>query len=269
MRFWSTLPFLTCFLLFCISCDEEEEDPAPVAPTISVNSVSPDGPYLVGVDVSFQLELRTDVTTGIGSFTISQQGTEIFSKSDYTGNVVNQTFTYTTTRDDLEVGSTTFRFQLTDKNGGTLSTEVSIEVEVEYDFTVDVLRPEPAWDLVTNESIPDSSGERVDIFLESSGGFGGSMNTFFSKNETVFYNVSESDINFFDPNISTAQIVAAIEGLPALESVVVTNSVANPPVINFPLIAKLRAKEVYTVIGFSTVAGSSWGYRKTAEDAGN
>ncbi|MEM8898729.1 MAG: hypothetical protein AAGC85_11520 [Bacteroidota bacterium] len=257
-------------LLFLFSCgDEGDSDPAPSGPSVSLSTVSPQGPYLVGVDVTFQLELRTDVTIGIGSFTIDQGGTQLFSKDDYAGNVVNQTFIYKTTRADLESGGTTFRFTLTDKNGSSASQESSLEVEVEYDFQVDVLLPEPSWNLVTNQALSDSSGDNVDIFLESSGGFGGSINTFFSRNETVFYNVEETDINFFDPNISTAQIVAAIDGLEALSSIVVTNSAANPSVINFPIVANIRGKDVYAVIGFSNVAGSTWGYRKVSEDAGN
>ncbi len=262
---------LACFIVNFWSCEENSDTPNETTdPTLSISSVAPEGPYGVNVDVEITLELRTDPKAGIQSFRALKGGAELFSRTNYTSNIVQFNFIYATTTEDLEMGIATFTFQLTDNDGKMATLETSIEIEIEYSFSVENFRPDPSWDMINNVNVNTETGDNVDVQAIIGSSFNGTSITFMGQNGTAFYNVSPNDIDYFDPNISTQQIVEAIQGLTPSDILIISNPAANPPIDNqFPIIAKLRGQEVYAIIGFSNLAGTMWGYRKTSEEAGN
>lgn len=256
----------SAIFLFLIACSSDDETPpAPAAPTIEVVRSPAEGPYKVGDNIEFTISLRTDPSVGIAAFVIDKEDKGIFSRSDYTSDGVNFTFTYSPILADLEGDEVVITFILTDNNLRQVTAVERFSVTQEYAYFQSDFAPNPSWDLVENVEVTSEDGTNVDITAQVSSGFGGPATVaFFAKNGTVLYNIDDS-ISFFDPNISTEQIVNAISNLSAEESLEISSAnVTN----QFPVVAKIRGKEVYAIISFANPGGSVWGYRKISEFAG-
>ena len=194
-------------LIFFSSCnnDSDSTEVQTAAPMLSINT-SPMGPYNFGDTLVFECILRTDPATGIQEFMILREGVELFSKSSYNTASVDFEFTYVTGEEDLLLGTVSFHFILTDVEDRSASQNADIVVMVDYPFTVEILRPEPSWDLVRNESLNDINGEDVDIFLYREVTPANQLTAFVSKNATRFYNITDPSINFFNKKITTDQV---------------------------------------------------------------
>lgn len=262
---WFLLVLLT--ILFWNGC-KEEENPQPRVSSLTIVA-SPEQPsYAVGVDITFSVALDSDPAVGIRGFAI-RKGTEtVFEKNDYTTNQVKFNYGYTTIREDIALGTLPFTFELTDGNGVRKTAMVEIRVEVDYPFQVDNFSPQPGWDLVKNEVVPDSTGPNVDIYQYTLS-LGFSTETYWTNsNGTLYYDISDKSVNFFDPNLSLETIRGWIEGVDGVDTLLVSTGGFSSGGFTTPIVAQLRGKEEYILIDFSNIQGSNLGYRKTAELAG-
>jgi hypothetical protein len=231
-------------------------------------TVSPDGPYNVLDEVVFSCELRTDPAVGIQRFIITREGVELLNRDDFTTNGVDFTFTYTTSAEDVDLGSIALDFELIDNNDQQVNQSITIDVTIDFPFSVQTLLPNPGWDLVNNTAVTEAEGTNVDIFLIQQSGPGTSTSYFVSKNDTRFYNITNPDINFFNLAATKEEVLAAIEGLPALDTVLISDINTGSSTINLPIIAQIRGKDTYAIIDFSDPVGVTWAYRKESEFSG-
>lgn len=253
-------------LISLIGCGEDEyinsipSDPAD--PTIEV-STTPElpGDYAVGEAIEFSILLTTEQTIGIINFEISKNNQLLVQEEVFETGQETFNYTYITSWDDTQPTATPITFTLTDALGKTVATTETINVSVEYGYLNDRLIPVPGFNLVNNVQVnPDADPINVDMVrqLLPEGG-----NEYFSLSTTEYYPLSGA-LDFLEPNITTAQIEAAISGSTPITSFMDANGLA------FPIVAKLRGKNEYALIGQydSSFNSLSLVYRKRSADAG-
>ena len=83
-----------CFLIFQLACSKDSStDPGLTPTSIEVVCNRDKGEaFLVEEEIVFSITMTTDPRVGINNFAIRKAGSEVFSKSDYTANIVNFTF---------------------------------------------------------------------------------------------------------------------------------------------------------------------------------
>ena len=258
-RIWSCL-FVVSMLA---ACSEDSGELQPTIPSLSV-SVSPEGPYYFPDVIKFTCLIRTDPNVGIQVFKIHREGMELFSQNNFTSPGVDFEFTYRTTQEDVQIGVVKFRFELIDKSNRQVEQITTIEVMIEYPFMIEELRPDPSWDLVENHSLNETTGDNVDIFLHQETTVTNILTAFVSRNDTRFYDITDLTLNYFNLEITTEDILSAIQTVDEVDSVIISRNFEN----HLPIIAKLRGKDDFAIIDFSAQSGSSWGYRKTSEKSG-
>lgn len=262
-RLLSIASLLNAVLMASCGDDESSAPSTPSNPEIEVNSSSTlPGDFGVDEQIAFSIVLTADPSVGIASFVITKGGEELVNETSFSGNVVTYNYPYTTSWADAQAGAVALSMTLTDASGKSTTANASISVSVEYGYFNDNLIPVPGFDLVENTiADPATNPEVVDLVRSSIFG-GGSL--YASQSSTEYYAVAASSVDLLDPNLTTAQISAAIAGLAPVTSIEVANGQG------FPFVAKLRGTTEYTVISEvdTTFNPVRLGYRKTAANAG-
>jgi hypothetical protein len=251
-------------VLFISSCGDDDSTPStPSNPEIEVTaSETLPGDFGVSQQIAFSILLTADPSVGIASFVITKGGEELVNEASFGGNIVTFNYPYTTSWDDAQSGSAALTMTMTDAGGKFITANATINVSVEYGYFNDNLIPVPGYDLVGNAiADPASDPGIVDIVRGSLIG-GGS--TYSSQSTTEYFEVALSSVDLLDPNLTTAQIEAAISGVSPVSSVIVANGQG------FPFVAKLRGSNDYTVISEvdTTFNPVRLGYRKISASAG-
>ncbi len=248
-----------CILLLASCGDDDSSTPStPTNPEIEVNS-SETLPGDFGVDqrIDFSIVLTADPAVGIASFVITKGGVELVNETTFGGNIVTFNYPYTTSWADAQSGSAALTMTMTDASGKSTTQSATINVSVEYGYFNDNLIPVPGYDLVDNDiADPATDPDMTDLVRTTVFG-GGSL--YSTESSTEYYEISSGTLNLLDPNLTTAQIEAAIAG-----SAPATSLTA------LPFVAKLRGTNEYTVISEvdTTFNPIRLGYRKTSASAG-
>ena len=257
--------FVSSFLIvFICSCEKEDPDPSVSPPGISVTcNQNKNETFGVGQELIFSIAMTSDVNVGIARFTISKSGSELFSRSDYTTNLVNFEFGYTTIAEDVDAGDVVFKFELTDNNGTVASEEVTVMVAVDLPVTIQELAPNPGWNLVDDIAVDTTANENVDILQFSVQVDQFSTEVYWtSLNGGTFYDVSDQSINFFDINLSYGVLQSAIVGVTPQDTIQIALQGPSSIPLPVPMIVEIRNGQELMLIDYSTVQASMVGYRK-------
>ncbi len=249
-----------------ISCgDDESSTPSnPSGPSIEVSAgVDITGSLAVDIPVVFQFTLNSDASVGIGNFTLTVNGNQVVNESSFGGNVVNSSFTYTTTFADAQNGGASLVFSMTDGNGTTATETVDLLVAAEYLYLNTNLTALPGFDLVANTTISDVTADSSVVDYNQETVFGGDQ-VIQSLNNTVLYEVPSAAIDILDPNLTRADLENVINSSNLVETVTIG------PGQDISIVARLRDTDelVYISRIDTTFSPVRTGYRKTSANAG-
>ncbi len=272
---------LACFsLLWFGACKKGDDMMTITGPGINLTAdVNLNQAICVSVPIQIKVDLRTKADVGIEGFTIVKNNSEtLVDETSVIPNLLLYTFNYAATQADLQAGTVTFVFTLTDKEGMLATETLELSVVNEFAFLQEMVVPDPSWDLVTNKSLSETEGSNVDIFLTVDVDFCGFncfyyRYTFESKNETRFYplpyNIPTSP---YKNDLKQADLLKEIEGVTPVQKLIVYSSFPDEvsstgELRNTPLIAQIRGTEEYALIEKGVVEGEFL-YRKRSADAG-
>lgn len=259
---------LTTLLLLALlisACGEDDTDnPGTSNSTLTVEcDRDKTEPFEVGEELLFSIVMETDPAVGIGSFTIEKGSEELFNKSDYTSNIVNFTFGYTTIREDVDAGTFDFVFTLTDGEGRIIERTITVQVAVDFPLFIPEFNPSPGWDLVNDVAVEEGDAANSDIYQFDDQD--DALRYWKPLNDSQLYDISDVDINSLDINLKKATILAALSNREPVDSIAVASLGFGTVPFPAPMVVDLRGSGRLVVIDFSNVQGSMVGYRKESE----